>query len=126
MIAELVLGLTLSATTAPARPSLARRWQIEAAGWERLALECGAELGSARGRARQLQAQLQGAEERAAPAPSPAPPRWRTALLGGAAGAAVAGGTAAGVACAGAECRWTGVSAGVLALGVALALLISQ
>lgn len=112
MIAEPLLALALTAT------STARLWQVESAGWERLAEECAAELVASRSEVRRLRV----LEERPVLTSSTAP-AWRPALLGGMAGAAVAGGAAAGLACDEGACRAGGLAAAVAVLVSALVLL---
>jgi hypothetical protein len=112
VIAELVLALTVTAT------STARLWQVEAAGWERLADECAADLRASRSEVRRLRV----LEQRPV-LTSSTTPAWRPALLGGMAGAAVAGGAAAGLACDEGACRAGGLAAAVAVLVSALVLL---
>jgi len=115
MIAELVLSLTVTATST----STARLWQVEAAGWERLADECAADLRASRSEVRRLRA--------LEPVPSltsSTSPSWRPALLGGMAGAALAGGAAAGLACDEATCRVGGIAAGAAVLVAVLVMLL--
>jgi hypothetical protein len=115
MIAEPLLALVLTAT------STARLWQVEAAGWERLADECAADLRASRSEVRRLRA--------LEPVPSltsSTSPSWRPALLGGMAGAAIGGGAAAAIGCDDARCRSAGVAAGVAVLvGALIVLLVS-
>jgi hypothetical protein len=115
VIAELVLALTVTAT------STARLWQVEAAGWERLADECAADLRASRSEVRRLRV----LEERPALTSSTAP-SWRSALVGGMAGAAIGGGAAAAIGCEEARCRTAGVAASVAVLvGALIVLLVS-
>jgi hypothetical protein len=115
MIAEPLLALVLTAT------STARLWQIESAGWERLADECAADLRASRSEVRRLRV----LEQRPALTSSTAP-AWRPALLGGMAGAAIGGGAAAAIGCDDARCRSAGVAAGVAVLvGALIVLLVS-
>lgn len=115
MIAEPLLALVLTAT------STARLWQVESAAWERLAEECAAELVASRSEANRLRA-LQPLP--ALPSTSSTSPSWRPALLGGMAGAAVAGGAAAGLACDEATCRVGGIAAGATVLVAVLVMLL--
>jgi hypothetical protein len=115
VIAELVLALTVTAT------STARLWQVESAGWERLADECAADLRASRSEVRRLRV----LEQRPVLTSSTAP-AWRSALVGGMAGAAIGGGAAAAIGCDDARCRSAGVAAGVAVLvGALLVLLVS-
>ena len=116
MIADAILAAAI-ATTSTTPP--ARLWQVESAGWERLAGECLGELQASRADARRLRLlQL--------PTPmSSSSSSWRPALLGGLAGAAIAGGTAAGLACDEARCRGAGIAVGAVALVAAVVMLLS-
>jgi hypothetical protein len=115
MIAEPLLALVLTVT------STARLWQVESAGWERLAEECAAELVASRSEASRLRA-LQPLP--ALPSTSSTSPSWRPALLGGMAGAAIGGGAAAAIGCDEATCRLGGIAAGATVLVAVLVMLL--
>jgi len=119
MIAELALAASMVATTPS--PTIARRWQIEAAGWERLAAECMAELQATRSTQARTEALLDGARERVRPIALPhQADRSLTVLSGALGGAGLAGGIGAAAACEGATCRTIGISVGVGALLIAI------
>lgn len=123
MIAELCLALTAATSSV----SVARRYQIEAAGWERLAAECAGELRSARGERDWARLQVEQLRARTATAAAPVErSRWPAVVAGAIAGAAVAGGGAASIACEGPRCRGAGLAVGAAALVAAVVMLLSQ